>query len=142
MPTQWELERWENIAKNKAVLAGLGINDIVSKKQMKKAIRKARPDPSKKRGAPREGEDAAGDEPTAKDTEDRPKKMAKVEILAGESAGLRRSARNKGKETSYKDDGDTAAAAARGLPRIVSHAARRAEMESAPRDLMRRKHDP
>ena len=56
MPTQWELERWENIAKNKAVLAGLGINDIVSKKQMKKAIRKARPDPSKKRGAPREGE--------------------------------------------------------------------------------------
>ena len=60
----------------------------------------------------------------------------------GEVAGVRRSARNRGKELNYKDDGNTPAAAARALPRVVSDAAKRAGMESAPRDPMKRKYDP
>ena len=134
----YDKERAAQIAKNKARLAELlgDLPVLAAEPQVKK--RRCKPDPSKKRGAPVDDEPPADGEAAENEDERRPKKLAKIE----EPTTLRRSARNQGKELNYKDEGDIVAAAARALPRIVSNAARRAEMETAPRDSMKRKHDP
>ncbi|TFK89773.1 hypothetical protein K466DRAFT_574615 [Polyporus arcularius HHB13444] len=96
--------------------------------------KKAKVDQSKKRGAPREEPPNGGTEETI----ERPAKLSKVEDGDGT---VRRSARNRGKTTNYNDEGDSLAAGARALPRILSAKAR-AGMQGAPREIMIRKYDP
>ncbi|KAI0778162.1 hypothetical protein BD413DRAFT_684062 [Trametes elegans] len=105
--------------------------------QRKKAARKPKGAPAKKRPAPADEPAADGDE----SGEDRPAKVARVEGDGGEAAGLRRSTRNRGKALNYNEDGAGFAAASRALPRVVSASAVLAE-KSAPRDAMKRVHDP
>ncbi|KAI0639377.1 hypothetical protein C8Q77DRAFT_1044898 [Trametes polyzona] len=104
-----------------------------------KANRK--PAQSKKRRVPTENdapEDSADGD--AGDAE-RPAKSAKVSEEGDATAGLRRSSRNRGKALNYNEDSQNTIAATRALPRLVSAAAERA-MNSAPRDAMKRTHDP
>lgn len=137
--SEYDKQRSKNVANALAIMASFDMKkdlDILAKRSKKKS----KPDPSKKRGARHvDAPTKSGDDEEA---EERPKKLAKVMNGDGEVAGVRRSARNRGKELNYKDDGDTPAAAARALPRVVSDAAKRAGMESAPRDPMKRKYDP
>ncbi|KAI0662803.1 hypothetical protein C8Q70DRAFT_908776 [Cubamyces menziesii] len=100
---------------------------------------KRKPAASKKRQAP------PLDSPTSdtdEQSEERPKKLAKVVVEDGEVTGLRRSSRNKGKSLNYNENGDHAVAARRALPRVISASAERAEMKGDPRDVSKRKHDP
>ena len=126
-------------ANNLAIIAALDLKFELSV-LAKSSKKKSKPNPSKKRGKPHD--DASAEYRDEEEAEERPKKLAKAMIGDGEVTGVRRSARNRGKELNYKDDGDTPAAAARALPRVVSNAAKLAEMNSAPRDPMKRKHDP
>ncbi|KAM5535441.1 hypothetical protein V8D89_010963 [Ganoderma adspersum] len=132
----YDEQREANIAIARAKLVALGIQAplLPTKKPQKK--RKA--DPSKKRGVPREEPTIDGGE----NSDEPPKKAAKVQREDGNVEGLRRSARNRGKETNYADNGENATAAARSLPQVVSASARRAGMMGAPREVVIRKHDP
>ena len=134
----YDKERAAQIAMNKARLAELlgDLPVLAAEPQVKK--RRCKPDPSKKRGAPVDDEPPADGEAAENEDERRPKKLAKIE----EPTTLRRSARNRGKELNYNDNGDHAVAASRALPRVVSAAAKRAGMEGVPRDSMKRTHDP
>ena len=132
----YDEQREANIAIARAKLVALGIQAplLPTKKPQKK--RKA--DPSKKRGLPREEPPSdSGD-----NTGEPPRKAAKVQREDGNMEGLRRSARNRGKETNYADNGENASATARSRPQVVSASARRAGMMGAPREVMIRKHDP
>ncbi len=131
MAIAYEAQRLENIARNQALLASLNITPIIPPKQKTK---KVKVDQSKKRGAPREEPPSDGTEETI----ERPAKLSKVEYGDGT---VRRSARNRGKTTNYNDEGDSLAAGARALPRIISAKAR-AGMQGAPREIMIRKYDP
>ncbi|TBU48361.1 hypothetical protein BD309DRAFT_987411 [Dichomitus squalens] len=103
-----------------------------------KKPRKTRVDQSKKRGTKRDKPPTNGGE----NADERPQKAAKVEGEVGNVQGLRRSARNRGSKTNYDEKGDNASAAARALPKVVSVGAQRAAMMDAPRDQMKRLHDP
>ncbi len=131
----YDEQRLVNIAVARAKLAELGIAPFAPTKKPQK---KRKADPSKKRGVPRE-EPASDD---GENTDEPPKKAAKVQREDGNVEGLRRSARNRGKETNYANDGENASAVARALPQAVSASARRAGMVGAPREVMIRKHDP
>ncbi|KAH9944404.1 uncharacterized protein BXZ73DRAFT_40022 [Epithele typhae] len=106
----------------KCVFRKQGKCKFVGKKIVITKPRKPRkPDPSKKRGLPTH--DASNRDLGADDddeaVEEPPKKVAK----ADHGEGVRRSARNRGKELNYKDDGEVAAMLrARALPRVVSAA--------------------
>lgn len=129
----YEDQREENIRRNRELLVSLGLAGPPSFMQPKpKAKRK--PAQSKKRQAPSE---SAADE----NDEERPKKAAKAVGDGDATEGVRRSSRNKGKTLNYNEDGQSSAAAARALPRVISASAQRA-MDSAPRDAMKRTHDP
>lgn len=130
----YEDQRAENIRRNRELLVSLGLASPPSFMQPKpKAKRK--PAQSKKRQAP--SESANADE----NDEERPKKAAKAVGDGDATEGVRRSSRNKGKTLNYNEDGQSSAAAARALPRVISASAQRA-MDSAPRDAMKRTHDP
>ncbi|KAI0724530.1 hypothetical protein C8T65DRAFT_691548 [Cerioporus squamosus] len=134
MAIAYEAQRLANIARAQALLADLDIKPIAPPKQKS---RKVKVDQTKKRGA-------QGEEPTSDgDTEaaERPAKLSKVEDDHGNVSSVRRSARNQGKTTKYNEDGDSSAAGARALPRVVSAKAR-AGMQGAPREAMIRKYDP
>ncbi|KAI0757013.1 hypothetical protein C8Q80DRAFT_1215776 [Daedaleopsis nitida] len=115
----------------KALLESFGIQQ-----KQKQVATKRKPDRTKKRVAP---QDAVPD--TADDDHERPNKVQKVEDDSGNVSSLRRSSRNKGKALDYNDNGASAAAAARSLPRVVSARAR-AGMQGEPRNTSIRKHDP
>lgn len=132
----YDEQREANIAIARAKLVALGIQ--ASLLPTKKPQKKRKADPSKKRGVPREEPTSDGGE----NADEPPKKAAKVQREDGNVEGLRRSARNRGKETNYADNGENATAAARSLPQVVSANARRAGMMGAPREVMIRKHDP
>ncbi len=130
----YEEMRQATIARNRATLLSLGLGPDQSFMQPKpKAKRK--PAQSKKRQAP--SEDADADENDG----ERPKKAAKAVGDGDATEGVRRSSRNKGKTLNYNEDGQSSAAAARALPRVISASAQRA-MDSAPREAMKRTHDP
>lgn len=122
-----------NIKKNRELLVALGLDGPSFMQPKPNAKRK--PAQSKKRQAPSEGADADEND------EERPKKAAKAVGDGDATEGVRRSSRNKGKTLNYNEDGQSSAAAARALPRVISASAQRA-MDSAPRDAMKRTHDP
>lgn len=116
------------------MLEAMGISSPLVQKQKQVAI-KRKPNKTKKRVVPQD--DAVSD--TADDDRERPNKVQKVEDDSGNVSALRRSSRNKGKAHDYNDNGASAAAAARSLPRVVSA---RASIQGEPRNTSIRKHDP
>ncbi|PIL31988.1 hypothetical protein GSI_06692 [Ganoderma sinense ZZ0214-1] len=131
----YDEQREVNIALARAKLVALGIAPLLATNKPQK---KRKADPSKKRGVPREEPTSDGRE----NADEPPKKAAKIQREDGNAEGLRRSARNRGKDTNYADNGENATAAARALPQVVSASARRSGMMGAPREAMNRKHDP
>ena len=140
MTLDYDRDRLARMAANRAILASLAVeNDIVAMKP-KKQTKRRKPDASMKRGPPKDASTHGGE--SGEDDVERPKKLAKIQNGNEEPTSLRRSARNRGKELNYNDNGDHAVAASRALPRVVSAAAKRAGMEGVPRDSMKRTHDP
>lgn len=131
----YDEQRRINIAQAHAKLVALGIKPL---QPAKKPQKKRKADPSKKRGVSREKSTSDGEE----NADEPPKKAAKVQREDGKVEGLRRSARNRGKETNYNDNGENATAVARALPQVVSASVLRASMMGVPREVMIRKHDP
>ena len=130
--SEWDLEtiREQNIAKNKAQLAALGVaaNELIQVgKPRRPAGRRSQNSKTNKRKA--EADSSAAEA-------DRPSKAAAVGEADG---GLRRSGRNAGKKVNYKDNGELAGARSR--PQVISEAARKAE-ENEPRESMNRTSDP
>ena len=124
----FEKEREENIARNKALIASLGINDNIF--MAKKAPpQKIKPPKAVKRKAD-----------SVDEIDDQKPATKVVAIVDGETGELRRSGRNAGKKVDYTGDGDRLAD--RSGPRLVSEAARKADRESDPRSNLQRKYDP
>lgn len=133
MPT-FDEEREANIARNKALLASIGVvDDLRAMIPQKKAPQPKRKPAPKKRKAPTP-------DPEGSDTEGRPApKIARAEDEDAEG-GLRRSRRNMGKTIDYGEDGVRNARNA--TPRIISEKARRQAASSEPRSVLKRTHDP
>ena len=131
--TKEELAREERIAKNKALLASLGLDNaqntiLVSKKtqlKVSKAKKAAVPKPKKAINVDTKENEAEDDE--------RPAKAAKVESENGVT--LRRSSRNAGKTVDYNADQDRSASSYRIKRTHI-------EMEGEARDANKRVHNP
>ncbi|KAI0801289.1 hypothetical protein C8Q74DRAFT_1454658 [Fomes fomentarius] len=106
----------------------------------KKKSTKPKPMKSKKRRLSHDEPRASADD-ADEDESGSVEKRQKVEEDDGTVSGVRRSARNRGKKLDYKNDGDNVAATTRALPRVVSARAR-GGMNSAPRDVSIRTHNP
>ena len=125
----FEREREANIARNKALIATLELQDNTFLPPKKLKPQKAKPTKLVKRKADNVDEND-DDKPTTK-----------VAVVAGgETGGPRRSGRNVGKRVDYAGDGDKLVVDA--APRLVSEAAREAEREGEPRNNLQRKYDP
>ncbi|KAI0361652.1 hypothetical protein OH77DRAFT_1508535 [Trametes cingulata] len=125
-----------NVMWTSAILENMGLGEPFQPVVKSKA-KPSKPAQSRKRQAPPHNPDSDSDS----QAEERPKKAAKVDGEDG-AVGLRRSSRNKGKTLNYNEDGQNSVAAARALPRVISASAERAGMQGAPRDSMKRTHDP
>lgn len=127
-PTNYEILRAANIARNKALLAALNIEEIFPPPAKQTPKPKATKSAPKKRKAPTpEGEDSA--ETPAK------KRQARSEDENANATGLRRSARNAGKTVDYN-----------ALPEknVLEYAAKTSieHERDANRPMGKRKHDP
>ena len=131
----FEAEREANIARNKALLAGLGLaeNFIV--------VQKPRP------AEPKKGKKRKLAPPLAEECEEgqehSDQRAHKVHVAQARddtpSAGPRRSSRNAGKKIDYAGDGE--ALRSNFGPKILTKKAKLAA-ESEPRSVQDRKHDP
>ncbi len=133
MPT-FDEERAANIARNRALLASIGVPDDVKKMaQQKRAPQRKQKAAPKKRKAPTPESDGS-------DNEERPvPKIARVEAEESEG-GLRRSRRNAGKKIDYGDGGEHTGRDI--TPKIVSERVRRLAAASEPRSTLKRTQDP
>lgn len=127
----FEAEREANIARNKALLANLGLTqNIIVVPKPKPAVSK-----SKKRKPP------LVEEIAEQEVSERPAR--KVHVAQAEddtpSAGPRRSNRNSGKKVDYAGDGDMLQKDSG--PKILTEKARKAA-ENEPKGVQNRKHDP
>ncbi|KAJ3475177.1 hypothetical protein NLI96_g12010 [Meripilus lineatus] len=127
-------ERAANIARNKALLASIGISDMKNEIFQKKAPPPKKKAQLKKRKAPSPDPDASDEEEAAP-----PPKVARAETEENEG-GLRRSRRNAGKKVDYGDGGERIERDI--TPRIVSEKARRLAATSEPKSVLKRTHDP
>ena len=136
----FEEQREANIARNKQLLADLGIVD--TKEEINKAVQDKRKSKTKaKTQKKRKQVDPGADSDEAK-----PEKKPRTAAPEGENVegdaplgGVRRSGRNAGKKVDYRGDGDNLNK--NDEPRIISEAARKYELAEAKTPLDR-KHDP
>lgn len=135
--TEYELQREANIARNRALLVELGLDDtsnttVVSRKtQQNAAAAQKKSDAVAKRRISRNS-DSSKENDDGKDNSGRPSKMAKIEA---ENGPVRRSARNTGKTVDYNAEQDRSAQAYRIKRTHI-------EMEGDARDANKRVHNP
>jgi hypothetical protein len=127
MPTPYEKARNENIKRNREALLALGLDELKAYVPPK-ATKKAPAAKSRKRKSP-PLQDADEDESKAKALKTR----AAQEIT--NTSGVRRSARNAGKEVDYKSE------IVRTLPEVISTAAKNAK-NSESKSALERRHNP
>ena len=137
--TEFERAREENIARNRAMLAELDLNDVsntivVSRKTQQKAAKaqKKKTEAAAKRKSSRLS-DSSKENDNGGEGEVRPAKAAKVE---SEDGVLRRSARNAGKTIDYNNAEQDRSANAYRIKRT------HIEMEGDARDSNKRVHNP
>lgn len=132
---EFEKAREEAIARNRAMLEALGLNENIVR--IPNTTKKAAASKNKKR-KPAPAEDAEEGENNSA-SEQPARKVLVVQTGDDASSGPRRSTRNAGKKVDYAGDGDMLRKD--DGPKILTEKARKAA-ESEPKGVQHRKHDP